>query len=153
MESWNVVAGFEVITIIDASGRVISSTSRALTVRDLAPLFEEAERRGLPLAQGANEPGKPGVNEPRGPGRTSRRPTQRQVDQVRSEQRSTLDGAEQLGCDRQRVAELLAEFGDRFVVRALEYTDGLIGKGQEVRDPTGMVVSLVTRWAREHRES
>lgn len=139
-----VVVGTEVRIVIDARGELIHTSTRSVTADEVAGLFASHERRATEVhaRSGLQNPVK---TEPR-----TRRPSERKVDELRGSEADRLDDiVHATGADRDRVAQLVVEFGWTLVSRAVAWMQRLIDKGEEIRDPTGMLVSQVTRWGRE----
>jgi hypothetical protein len=145
METNGIVAGFEVTTIIDASGRVIRSRARPIKTAELEAWFARAADRGLDLRTGSQ------VDQANHPQRVST--SEQSMNRVASESRKTVEAAFALGCDSRRIKELLAEFPERRVQRALGYLEDLLAKGEDVKDPTALVVSLIVRWSNAAKNS
>jgi len=158
IEAGGMVGGFEITTVIDATGRVISSRSRAMTMAELAPLFSQAQARGFHLERGTD------IKSPREKDSEPKQETETELDSSRyrkpsdtavskagtdEEGRRILEAAFNLGCDTNRIKELMAEFPPRRTMRALVFLESLIDKNQEIKDPTAMVVSCVLKWSRK----
>lgn len=146
----SVVIGFEVRTIIDARGHVIATSSRPVTSAELEDAVRDVHRAGAPAldwerrTEGSDGSDRDGSRERRRP--DSRRPTDREVDAARSSERDLIDWVElNTGAQRQRVAELVAEFGRDRVERTARWLMKLIEEGEEVGDPTALLVSQVIR--------
>jgi len=156
MES--VVGGFEIVTIIDATGRVIRSTSRPMTMRELAPLFAAASERDLDLKRGS-EVDAPSRLYDSESGERDRDcytrfnpPSESKVEKIGTtdgEERDLLEYAYSLGVETRRMKEMMVEFPPRRVGRALDFLKKLLDDDQEVKSPTGLVVSQILAFSKK----